>query len=358
MIKTVCTGIVFLLSASILFAQKDNIKKNTVELSIRVEVPELHELFFVIYAITDLGIKDSLLIDHRSGYYQRVIGHFGKFKNEKAVKTIGKKMPRYYNQIRMDAANYSFDTENNIVKGTKIHNISWGNTDYVAPFLHDLSQFCLVSEFRSFYKQNAAYYDTLSNLMHSQGAIDSQYNWLEKNFPSKYSQYRIVFSPLSYGYHATNRHADELVIFVSSPTQHSNLSATLLEARDTRMLFTEINHNYVNPVSDLYLKEINLAFKNRKKWTGGKFSDGYSSPYSVFNEYMTWSVFLLYALDRFPTADFSTIKKNLEQFMIDYRGFIHFIWFNEQLLELYEKKKPGMLVSDLFPVMLDLCKNQ
>jgi len=60
------------------------------------------------------------------------------------------------------------------------------------------------------------------------------------------------------------------------------------------VVFTEIDHNYVNPGTSKYEKLIDSIFSNRSAWTKhGNSSDYYDSPVRVFNEYMTHAAFCL-----------------------------------------------------------------
>jgi len=356
--KSFFISVFFLLLTLQAFGQTTNAEQAFRNVNYSIEIPEVQELIFVIFSITDVGLNDSLMINHNSDYYKNVISYFGGFKEEKIVRRIGKKISVNYNELRMDASNYKFDSSDNLVKNIEFHNLSWGRRDYLQKYLPDLEVFCKKTQFRKFYATNKDYYDTLINKMKLQAPIVKQHRWLENNFTKKYSNFRIVFSPLSYGKHATNSALKDVVIFVSSPTENSKLSKTLLEARDTRMLFTEIDHNYVNPISDLYLTLINKAFKERKKWTNGMYSSSYKDEYAVFNEYMTWSVFILYALDTYNVQDYNIVKNQIETMMTEYRGFRNFKAFNEKMIELYRDKEANLLISDLFLEILNWCEKQ
>jgi hypothetical protein len=189
--------------------------------------------------------------------------------------------------------------------------------------------------------------------LEEQANIIDQHAWLERSFPIHHGHYRIIFSPLSYGMHATNSALNKVVVWVSGPSEKRGTSPALIEAGVSRMIFTEIDHNYVNPISDLYTKEIKRAFRNRELWANGGFSGAYTSSYEIFNEYMTWAVFILYAKDNYANEDFLLIKKMVEDMMVEYRGFPKLRWFSDRLLELYKSKKHETKVSDLFLPMLE-----
>jgi hypothetical protein len=326
--------------------------------NITVEIPEVQELVYIIFAITKEGISDLDLINKNSDYYKKVILHFDKYKNERIVKGIGNRVARNHYQIQMDASNYSFDKKGNLVRNLKYKNLSWGNTDYLKKYKSDLEDFSRKTNYRSFYQENLSYYENLIALLQTQAPVHKQILWLEHNFPRRYETIRVIFSPLNNGKHSTNYKLKDLTIWVSGPIENSTLSPTMIEMLTTRMLFTEIDHNYVNPISDQYSKKIQIAFKNRQKWTKGKFSNTYKNEYAVFNEYMTWSVFILYSLDNYRTDDYETIKNKVENQMTNYRGFQNFKEFNDKMIDLYKNKKKDALIPDLYLEILEWSKTQ
>jgi hypothetical protein len=119
------------------------------------------------------------------------------------------------------------------------------------------------------------------------------------------------------------------------------------------MVFTEIDHNYVNPETDKYIDKVNTYFKDKNKWTAGKESKGYSSAYAVFNEYMTWSVYLLYCYDQYNNEDFKIINDRIVKYIINKRGFHRFDDFHGTMLSLYSNKKEDETVSDLYLALLE-----
>jgi hypothetical protein len=119
------------------------------------------------------------------------------------------------------------------------------------------------------------------------------------------------------------------------------------------MLFTEIDHNYVNPITDLdsNLRKVVKSFSNIAKWNK---ASSYGLPALTFNEYMTWGVFMLYACDIYEGKDLKEIEKVTVDIM-NYRGFIHFQEFYDQLLALYKNRDDGKTVADLYPDILKWC---
>jgi hypothetical protein len=121
------------------------------------------------------------------------------------------------------------------------------------------------------------------------------------------------------------------------------------------MIFTEVDHNYVNPRTDDFGSQIDSIFSNREIWARGKHADFYRRPVFVFNEYMTHALFSLYALDTFdgPTARFLIERREA---MNEGRGFLKFREFNAALIKL-KKETPNTPVSELYPKVIDWCRS-
>lgn len=132
-------------------------------------------------------------------------------------------------------------------------------------------------------------------------------------------------------------------------------SEEVIKGLNTRIVFTEIDHNYVNPVSDKYIPEIEAAMSNRSLWAGGPHTEGYGTPYAVFNEYMTWAVFTLYCYDTYAPEDFAEINRLTERLITKGRGFLRFPEFNRELLKLYQAD-PGRKIEAYYPAMLNWCR--
>jgi hypothetical protein len=326
-----------------------------------LEIPEVQELVHIVMAITPTGIADSNLVDHTTEYYQKVLAHFGKFKNEKIVQWINRELPQRYPYLKMDACGFYFNAADSIVKDQTYDQLSWTQNS-IEGYIPELRQFAIRTSFRKFFRDNASYYEELGSLMRKQLTIDKQWQWLEHKFSLRYDNYRITFSPLVYGSHSTNRfegnNFNQTIMFICGPVTHQRYNANVTEGFMTRVVFTEIDHNYVNPASDYYSDVIYSIFSDRSKWTAGKDSDHYEDALSVFNEYMTWAVFTLYAMDTYPAADFRIINERTEMQMVDRRGFCNYKAFNAKLMELYRAPNAPRLIADLYPAILEWCRKQ
>lgn len=341
---------------------KNYIKENKNKFSI--EIPEVQELTYIVFALTETGINSKYLIEKDSEYYKEVIKEFGRYKDDSLVLAIEPLLKQEYDiEIKMDACGFYF-YDDEIKKDSTYKTLSWGDKNYIEPYINQLEAFSKRTNFREFYKNHKQYYNSLIKLMEIQSPIQKQWDWLEREFSFNYDNYRIAFSPLTYDGHSSNNFKQEdfkqTAMFVSGPIEKSKRNKKVIEGLMTRVVFTEIDHNYVNPTSDKYNLEINKSFKDLSKWATEDALYNYNSTYSVFNEYMTWSVFTLYAKDNFNETDFGTVNTIVENQMSkpERRGFIKFKEFNQKLLDLYINKSANEKVEDLYPKILKWCNDQ
>jgi phage-related protein len=320
------------------------------------EIPEFQELFLIVVALTPTGINDLNLVNHEGEYYHKVMNHFGKYKNEPIIKQIDTLIKENYAQSKMDACGFYF--KGNRIKKEKTYDyLSWNGGNYIEPYIEEFKKFAIKTKFRIFYADNIPYYNNLISLMKNQSPVQKQWNWLEKNFSNSYDNYRITFSQLVGGVHTTKGfEADnfkQTIMFVSGPIENPE-NQKIAEGIMTRVVFTEIDHNYVNPISDKYIEEIKSTFKEIEKWSSNK---SYPNSFYVFNEYMTWSVFSLYALDNFDNETFKIVNERVEKHMSK-RKFHNFRSFNQKIIELYQNKDKNQTIADLYPEILNWCANE
>lgn len=120
--------------------------------------------------------------------------------------------------------------------------------------------------------------------------------------------------------------------------------------RKRRCPFTELNHNYLNPEAEKYIKEVTLAYKNLTNWiTPNTPSTNYNNALSCFEEYMNYGLVTLLFNDLFDAKTFAILNEGTTSKMVKNRGFRRFREFDQELLRLYINRKPGQTVADLYP---------
>lgn len=231
----------------------------------------------------------------------------------------------------------------------------------------DIEQFGSAIGFRAFYLTQLPFYTALLQNVQQKLNIPQIQQWLEERFSIRYDLYQVVVSPLSGGFHFTTRFTMDQqktnVIWISAPYQYDTLlySSQQIAALYTSVAFTEIDHNYVNPVTDHYKASVNaiLGGDNRGKWIDERGDAAmYGSGYALFNEYMTHAVYLLYVKDHFDAAAYAVALKSKTNSMVNARKYIQFKAFYEMLLKLYEQRTSGQGIEDLYPAVIEWCRGQ
>ena len=331
----------------------------------QVYSPKVHELVNISVALTNIGKLDSNMVYMESDYYKRMRTHFDPYKNHALIDSLnqhitevfGTSTYNYYYNIRMNACMYSFDEEQ-IVNVSPYDRLGFGGENLLTDLLPLLEDFSAISNFETFYQENENYYESLIDTYYELVPIDKMWDWVEAKFPQRYEAYKIYFSPLVNGAHSTPKFSDndykETIMFIDAPTFGDEYTSVEKETILTRIVFTEIDHNYVNPTTDAF-SEIGSLMDPLECWNNG--AQGYDSSYFTFNEYMTWAVFTLYLYDNFDTETFEERNRNEAYFMANGRGFIKYQAFNEVALNWY-KRNPDAPLKELYPVMFEWIRNE
>ena len=345
--------------------------------NVQFDIPEQYELANIIWTLSPAGQKATDLMKEGE-YYTRVMEYFKPYMSHPVFKSLNFPDSIYYNkyyEFRENSFAFNFKDKSSsklLFNGPYYYAYGEELADSslfgkLKPLVED---FAAKSKFREFYRSNASYYTKEIERAKQLTPVKQMWSWLETEFlRPKYQSYRVVFSPLIGGSHSTQRYFTpyrggwfgENVMFVCGTARYDNMPGITEKQKEGLMsgiVFTEIDHNYVNPASNRYSQRIDSIFSKRGVWAkSGNNSDFYGSAMSVFNEYMTHSVFCLYILHTYdkPTADL--VIERRESMNADRRNFIKFREFNRELIRLRQEHKE-LKVVDLYPYILDWCAKQ
>lgn len=346
---------------------EDYIEKNTKQVSF--SIPETYELANVILFLSDCSQRTANRPD--SQYAEKVLAHFSAFQNHPLIKLLNKRcasdayFQHYYN-FRENSICYSFEEDELVY--TKPYTHVWGDRNIMQggefrELTYLVQDFVLQSEFRKFYQDNISYYQRLERREEELMPIHKMWTWLEEEFPIKMQAYKIIFSPLIGGSHSTqnfyhgsfrNSKYYENVMFVNSTEavdQHIEYSEQQKEGLISGIVFTEIDHNYVNPTTSKHMEEVKRILADLSFWANEEALANYGSAYAVFNEYMTHALYCLYVQESYPPEVADFVIQNREALM-DRRGFTKFNAFNEIILTSLEKQSRKMMIADCYPDIL------
>ena len=329
-----------------------------------VEINEVKELLQVMIAITKTGLENEDMMQHEGLYYQEVMKQFKPFENEPIIKTIDSLLSvSLINNIFLTGNGLSYNFKGDKLVKSEIYlfpsqgvNGLRASENPITTYKKQLEDFALKSDFRSFYKKHKSFYEDIKTAYDDRANIGKQWKWLERNFDTRINGYTIYCSPLINGLNYTSEfnHNGFRLIYMSLPpiTDIADYTDIQNELFNTRVMFTEIDHNYVGKPSKEYKLQIDESFKDRKQWVNEAIEgvDAYSTPKYIFDEYMTYAVFLLYCKDTYSQENFEKAYAETAHVMAD-RGFPKMKEFTDKLLDV-RSFYPDEKVEYLYPEFL------
>lgn len=335
-----------------------------------IEIPEVYELVNIAIAVTPTGITEKNLVYQNSDYYKNVRAWFDRYRNHPLVAALDaelKKPGNRYFTLKMNAYAFEFDKKGKIVQSKVFDRTGWGRENDLRPFLTQLQAFSDESKFRQFFKANRQTYDGQIAFYRDTADIAEMKRWLDRNFPGSndYDTYNIVFSPLVASNQSTNWFESngfkELQPHVNFPYPQDferrgiagNISEKSKIVFRGNIVFTEINHGYINPEADKYAERISLAISNRDFWVDKNMGEGYYGGNAAFNEYMNWALVSLRLIDYVPADEQAPLVAAIDEMMTKRRGFPQFEKFDKFLIDLYKNRRAGQTLADLYPQIIE-----
>ena len=321
---------------------------------ILVTIPEVYELINIAIAITSFGESHPYYINKDTPYHAEVMKHFAAYKTHSFIKSIQEYHGDVdgFNFLKMRAAASHFFEENIVCDKKQLYLPTEEDEVQLHEELMSAAVFAKETGFQSFYADHLPYYQEQLKIFKTAIPVQDCMDWLEKQFPSRNHQLNIFLSPLTGWSHFAVGKQDYTDIYIFGPNKY--VPSKTEEGMYTMVLFTELDHKYVDVISRDYEDEIDSAFANLRDWNG---QAGYQTPQLTFSEYMTWAVFCLYANDKYEAEVFSEIKQGTVEFMAVNRKFPRFGEFTDQLLELYKNREEGVTVPDLYIEILEWVQN-
>jgi hypothetical protein len=333
-----------------------------------IDIPEVYELVNIAIAMTPTGIANKNLVYQNSDYYRQVRAWFDKYQNHPLLAALDKELKndQYFN-LKMNAYAFEFDKKGKIVQSRVFDRTGWGSENTLRPFLEQLQSFADASDFRRFFKKNKKTYDEQITFYRETADIAEMKRWLDKNFPASndYDTYNIVFSPLVAYNQSTNWFESngfkELQPHVNFPypqdferyAKDARVSEKSQIIFRGNIVFTEINHGYINPEADKYAERIAKAISNRDFWVDKKMGAGYYGGNAAFNEYMNWALVSLRIVDYVPAEEQAPLIAAVDEMMTKRRGFPQFEKLDKFLIDLYKNRQPNQTLADLYPQIIE-----
>ncbi len=325
--------------------------------NVKIVSTESYELANIILALTQYGRTDPWDVQKIPPYYNEILEYFEPVKNHQLLKSVNYSRPEWekFLGFRTDMYAFSFD-QNGILKRQYPFN-SFGPTE-VDKNIDLINDFVVKSNYRKFYQAHSEFFKTLVDNYKAYYFLNTSKLFLDKIAPKPKTdvnkKYFIAISPLVGGQNC-HRDTDSLTTVDFPNISKDLITGNLDKDLNTRIsenhsIFTEMDHGYINPISDKYATLIDQNFK-REKWNN---QTGYPG-ISTFNEYMTWAVY-----DLFIKENFSQVADSIAlqyQYLNANRGFIAQNIFSEKVSELYAKQK-NKNIEKIYKPLLAWCKKE
>lgn len=339
--------------------------------STRVEVPEVYELVNVALALTPTGQNDPDLVYQRSDYYRRMRAWFDRFRDQPVLAALDAELTRdpgsYFN-LKMNGYSFEFDSVGRIVQSRIYDRTGFGDerSNSLRAFVPGLQALADASGFRRFYAENRSLYAEQVAFFETQADLPGMLSWLKRNFPTgdTYDGYKVIFSPLvAYNQSATwlrTPNYRELQAHVNFPYEDDlgrNRAAALSPAARLlfrgNIVFTELNHGFINPETDRHAARATAAVAGRSFWVDDAKGPSYYGGIATFNEYLNWGLVSLRYVDLAPPDERTAMSAMVADMMVNRRGFRRFREFDAFLTALYRGRQPNETLADLYPRILD-----
>jgi hypothetical protein len=333
-----------------------------------IQIPKVYELINIAMAITSFGIERKNYFYQNSSYYSEVRIWFDQYNNHSLIlklDTVLKKNPSLYSTLKMNGNAFEINENGRIVRSAVFDRTGYGyeRTNTLLPYMDLLQSFADESNFLKFYENNEQMYKDQIAFYKDSANIDEMKNWLDNNFPgsNSYDAYNIIFSPLVSRRQSTTWFESngfrELQPHVNFPyPQDLESLFPLSQAAEFiyrgNIVFTEINHGYINPETDKYADRISKAVSNRDLWVTKGISSNYYAGHAVFTEYMNWGLISLRIVDYVPKHEQDKLIASIVRKMVKNRDFIKFEEFNTFLIDLYLGRKATSTIADLYPQII------
>ena len=250
-----------------------------------------------------------------------------------------------YTMLKMKGAAFDFAKDGTIKRSDVYRNIGWGE-NVLTPLQSEMSDFAKQSGFRILYDEHRPFYQAQINEIATDIDVQEMWNWLQTAFPNvqTYDTVRVLFSPLVGHNQSLAKFDDngfrELQPHVNFPRlmKSRDRSDAADEAVRGLILFTELNHGFINPVTEELTDAIYAAMGAdlMSYVRSDSAATSYDGHTAVFTEMLNWALMSVYVQSKLDEAIASEVARNISDTMINGRGFMKFEPFQEALLEITE----------------------
>lgn len=232
----------------------------------------------------------------------------------------------------------------------------------LAPHKETLASYASASGFQRFFQERRHHYDELAADFGRRANTERYKAWLDGEFPAvSHDALRFVVSPhlsgASFSHNFSGAGFSEIVVFVPAAVQDEPGGKDPAgRIRPAGEAFAEAAGHYVSRMTDRYIRIVNRVFANVAIWRAGSLTD---APAAIFNEYMKWAAYLLYARHAEAPAAYEEIAQAVYDRMRA-QGYVHFesMWHRISKLHADRKEPLGALFPRIIREAITIANEQ
>jgi hypothetical protein len=332
---------------------------------ITVLTDDIYELVNIAIALTDFVDQPDYdrVVYKDTDYHRDLQEHFAPVEDHPFVLWLNEEMTENYQmywQHKMNGYAFVEADDGGIARSPVYGATGFTNAqNTLLPAMKMMDDFAKTSDYKAFLDRHRDLLREQTDFMRDGLGAPEMLAWLKGNFPrvDAYDHVKVVFSPLVYGWQSVtwmeSNGFKELQPHLNFPYA-SEFDQTLSPQGQAlsrgSLLFTEINHGFINPAAEDYADRLTAALSDRKGWDKeGAASASYSSPQALFNEMMNWGLIPLYYADNADPEELGKMTDNIVEIMTENRGFLRFGELMPFLMDLYVNRPEGTTLQDLYP---------
>lgn len=301
------------------------------------------ELAWILAGLSPLD-RGGDALNRDTAYWRAAETWFGAFQDHPAVTALGSdfNLPRLIG----NAANYSMDAQEDLTRSPGSRAM-WDDPDGDLFTRHRdlIASFGRESRAMAFFDaQRGTLEDSRLTLAVAVDLADMQ-TWLETQFVARPGAMTVFVSPVTGGWNFTNLDPKTPRLWVPAAAR----PATPYDRfRIVRAIFTEMDHNYVNPATARLAPSAFGFMTEANGWATPQAWLDYGTAELIVNEYMTFSAFLAYAQDRLAGEDLARTETDTRRLM-EPRGFPQFARFADAVSG---ERRRGISLEALYPAVM------
>lgn len=308
-----------------------------------VVVHRATELAWILAGLSPLD-RGGAALNRNTPYWRAAETWFGAFRDHPAVTALGGdfNLPRLIG----NAANYRLDAPGSLTRSPG-HRAMWDDPtgDLFTRHRDLIESFARESRALAFFDHQHDALETIRATLAGATDLADMQSWLESQFLARPKAMTVFVSPVTGGWNFTNLNPETPRLWVPAAARPATPHDRF---RIVRTIFTEMDHNYVNPATARLAPAAYGFMTEANGWATPEAWSNYGTAELIVNEYMTFSAFLAYAQDRLSGDDLSRTETETRRLM-ERRGFTRFARFADAVSG---ERRRGVNLEALYPAVM------